>query len=124
MAVAIALAMSCGSKGGGTGPTPTPQPSGGTSSVTITIANNTVSPKNVNVTRGNRVTFTNNDSQGHNMHSDPHPFHTDCPEINQVGFVAPGQSQQTGAFMTSRTCGYHDHDRDTVEGLKGTITVQ
>ena len=36
--------------------------------------------------------FVNNDSRSHEMFSDPHPEHTDCPEINQVGFLSPGQS--------------------------------
>lgn len=125
VAAAIGCLVSCGSKsGGGTGPTPTPQPGGGTSTATIVIANNAVSPKNVTVSRGDRVTFTNTDGQSHDMQSDPHPFHTDCPEINVVGSIATGQSRQTGVFMTARTCGYHDHDRDTVAGLKGTITIQ
>jgi hypothetical protein len=58
------------------------------------------------------------------MESDPHPVHTDCPEINQVGLLNPGQSRRTGTLNIARTCGYHDHDRDTVESLQGTITVQ
>lgn len=70
------------------------------------------------------MTFVNNDTQSHDMQSDPHPAHTNCPEINQVGFLSPGQSRQTGIFNTARTCGYHDHNRDMVESLQGTITVQ
>ena len=124
-AAAVGYLASCGSKaGGGTGPTPTPPSGGGTSTATIVIANNAVSPKNATVSRGDRVTFTSTDSQSHDMQSDPHPFHTDCPEINQVGSISAGQSRQTGVFTTARTCGYHDHDRDTVAALKGTITIQ
>jgi plastocyanin len=108
-----------------TSPSPTPPPAGGgTSTPTITIANNTVTPKNITATRGSRVTFVNNDNQPHDMESDPHPVHTDCPEINQVGLLSPGQSRQTGALNTARTCGYHDHNRDMVASLQGTITIQ
>jgi plastocyanin len=130
LAVAIATfacMMSCGgAKGGGTQPMPTspPPPSGNTGGPTITIANNSVSPKNVTVARGDRVTFINSDTQSHDMQSDPHPTHTDCQEINQVGFLNPSQSKQTGTFSTGRTCGYHDHNRDMVDSLKGTITIQ
>jgi hypothetical protein len=60
----------------------------------------------------------------HDMSSDPHPTHTDCPEIDQVGVLNPLQSRQTGNLNIARVCGYHDHDRDTVQGLRGTITVQ
>jgi plastocyanin len=121
-AAALAFIAACG--GGGTTPSPTPPPGDDGTSSTITIASNAVSPKNITVTRGSRVTFVNNDTQSHDMESDPHPVHTDCPEINQVGFLSPGQSRQTGTLNTARSCGYHDHNRDTVESLKGTITIQ
>jgi plastocyanin len=110
---------------GTTSPSPTPTPGGGgTSTPTITIANNAVSPKSITVTRGSQVTFVNNDNQAHDMESDPHPIHTDCPEINQVGFLSPGQSRRTGTLNIARTCGYHDHNRDMVESLQGTIVIQ
>ena len=100
-------------------------PSPGPSAATITISNNAVSPKNVTVTRGSQVLFVNNDSRPHNMASDPHPDHTDCPEINQVGVLNPGQSRQTGNMTTNRAvCGFHDHDNPTVVGLQGSITIQ
>jgi len=70
------------------------------------------------------VTFVNSDSRTHQMFSNPHPEHTDCPEINDVGFLNPRQSRQTGNMNTVRTCGYHDHNQDTVVSLQGTITIQ
>ena len=76
------------------------------------------------VAAGTRVTFVNNDSRVHDMNSNPHPEHTDCPAINQVGFLQPGQSQQTGNLNTSRTCGFHDHNRDSDTSLQGTIVIQ
>jgi plastocyanin len=130
-AAVCALAFAVAGCGGGpksssSGTTPTaPSPTGGNVSMpTITIANNAVSPRTITVTRGSRVNFVNNDTQSHDMQSDPHPTHTDCPEINQVGFLSPGQSRQTGIFSTARTCGFHDHNRDTVDSLRGTITIQ
>jgi hypothetical protein len=60
----------------------------------------------------------------HEMYSNPHPEHTDCPEINSVGFLNSGQSRQTGNMNTARTCGYHDHELNTVLSLQGTITIQ
>jgi hypothetical protein len=70
------------------------------------------------------VTFTNNDSRVHEMDSDPHPEHTDCVELNQVGFLNPGQSRQSGNLNTARRCGFHDHGNPDNAGLKGTITIQ
>jgi plastocyanin len=119
------LAAACGGTSG-TPPSPTPSGGGGgtTDTSTITIANNAVSPKTITVTRGSQVTFVNSDNQPHDMQSDPHPTHTDCPEINQVGLLNQGQSRRTGTFNTARTCGYHDHNRDMVQSLQGTIVIQ
>ena len=96
---------------------------GGTATSTITITSAGVSPKTITVVQGTQVTFVNNDSQNHDMFSNPHPEHTDCPEINSVGFITPGQTKQTGNLNTLRTCGYHDHNLPTVTSLQGTITI-
>ena len=129
-AMALVLtAVSCG--GGGNSsttpsspsptPTATPTPSTG---ATITITSSGASPRSVTVSAGSRVTFVNNNSRAHDMSSDPHPVHTDCPEINQVGFLSPDQSRQTGNLNTVRTCGFHDHNQDTNTSLQGTIVIQ
>ena len=96
---------------------------GGTVAATITITSAGVSPKAVTVTAGSRVTFVNNDSRPHDMNSNPHPEHTDCPEIN-VGFIAAGASGTTQNLNNRRTCGYHDHNQPDVVALQGTITIQ
>jgi hypothetical protein len=66
----------------------------------------------------------NNHTRAHDMSSDPHPDHTNCPEINQIGFLSPGQQRTSGNFNTARTCGFHDHNEPDTAGLKGTITIQ
>jgi plastocyanin len=105
------------SGGGGGGGT------GGTVTATITITASGVSPKNVTVAPGSRVTFVNNDSRRHDMASDPHPAHTDCQEIT-VGDLGPGQSGTTQNLNVSRTCGFHDHNQPGVTSLEGTIRIQ
>ena len=122
-------AMALGSGCGGNDAAPSPSTGGGggggsTTATTITITSTGVSPKTLTVPRGTQVTFTNNDSVNHEMNSDPHPVHTDCPEINSVGSLVPGQSKMTGNLNTARTCGYHDHLRNTVVSLQGTIIIQ
>jgi plastocyanin len=113
------LAAGCG--GGADSPgTPTPPPPG----ATITIGQAGVSPKDVQITVGGRVRFINSDTRLHNMGSDPHPDHTDCPEINQVGFLLAGQSRETGNFVQVRTCGFHDHESPDTQSLRGTITIR
>ena len=103
----------------GAAQTPTP-----TTDTTITITSSGVSPPSVTVAAGSRVTFVNNDSSAHDMSSDDHPAHTECPEINEVGFLAAGQSGQTGNLTTARTCSYHDHNQSTNTSLQGTIVIQ
>jgi plastocyanin len=89
----------------------------------VTIMPSGVSPKELQVPVGSRVTFVNNNSRAHDLESDPHPFHIDCPAINAVGFIRPGESKQTGVFGVERTCSYHDHLQDTNRALRGTIVV-
>jgi len=112
-----------GACGGSESPptTPTPPP-GATPTITITASG--VTPKTLEVPLGSRVRFVNNDSRAHNMSSDPHPDHTDCPEINQAGFLQPGQSRDTGNLVQARTCGFHDHDNPNNTALRGTITIR
>jgi plastocyanin len=104
------------SGGGGGGNT-------GTISATITITAAGVSPSTVTVAPGSRVTFVNNDSRPHDMASDPHPAHTDCPAVS-VGFLQAGQSATTQNLNTVRTCSFHDHNQPDVQSLQGSIRIQ
>jgi plastocyanin len=124
--LACALAACGGSDAAPTPPpvTPPTTPPGAVATTTITIANNTVTPKDIIVPLGSQVTFVNNDNRSHDMESNPHPEHTDCPALAQVGFLTPGQSRQSGNLIVARICGFHDHNLAEVTGLQGTITIQ
>lgn len=128
LALGLAAMLSCGGSSGSSSPsTPSPSPStcnAPATSTTITISNNSVCPQNVTVPRGTQVTFVNQDTRAHEMNSDPHPEHTDCPEINSVGHLEPGQSRQTSNLNTVRRCGFHDHLNEQNAALKGSITIQ
>ena len=91
---------------------------------TITITSSGASPRNIQIAAGTRVLFVNNDSRSHNMTSDPHPSHTDCTDINQVGFLSTGESRETGNLVTVRTCGFHDHDSPSQANLQGQIVIR
>src|SRR5580765_2174282 len=91
VAIAIAMMAACGgSSSSSTSPSGACTPS--SSPNTLVIQNNTICPSALTVTRGTQITILNSDSRTHTMNSDPHPEHTDCPEINQIGFLNPGQS--------------------------------
>ena len=114
----VAVGAGCSSaKSGPTGPSGSP-------AATIIITTAGVSPATVTVPRGSQVQFTNNDRVSHQVTSDPHPEHTDCPEINSVGFLAVNQSRQTSNLNVARTCGFHDHDRPDDKSLQGSIIIQ
>lgn len=127
LAGAAALAMACGGgEGSNSGPPTSPGPNNPNPvpTTTITITASGVNPQTITVPVGSRVTFVNNDSRQHEMNSDPHPTHGDCPAIDDVAFIAPGQSKQTGNLTVARTCGYHDHNQPDVTSLQGRIIVQ
>jgi plastocyanin len=126
--VGVALAVvvaGCGSYDSPTEParppvSGTPGPLG----ATVTIgANGAVSPSSVTISVGQSVAFVNNNTRRHDMTSDPHPTHTDCPQMNAVGFLNPGQTRNTNAFPTARTCGFHDHDDPDNASLRGQIVI-
>ena len=92
---------------------------------TITIgANGSVTSSQVNIAVGQSVTFTNGDTRSHDMESDPHPAHTACPSIANVGLLQPGQSKTSFGFAGAGTCGYHDHNDSENRGLQGRIVIQ
>jgi hypothetical protein len=121
--LSLAAAPACSSSPG-TQPTPPPSCNTPSTSTTIVISGGAACPQNITVARGSRVTMVNQDSVAHEMYSDPHPDHTDCLELNQIGHLEPSQSRESGNLVTARTCGFHDHLRPDVAALKGRITIQ
>jgi plastocyanin len=121
---ALAVMTACGGSSSPTAPSGgsgSPGPSG----ATITIGSNgAVSPSQVTIVVGQSVTFVNNDSRVHDMASNPHPAHTDCPSMNAAGNLSPGQTRLTNAFTAARTCGFHDHNNPTDTALQGNVIIQ
>jgi hypothetical protein len=119
--VLLAIVSGCG--GGGGPSSPSPPPSSNPHRIIIS-ASGAVSPAELIVPPGTRVLFINNHSRRHDMTSDQHPDHLDCPEINQVGVLQPNQSRETGNLVAVRTCGFHDHDLPDDPLLKGRIIIR
>ena len=120
--IAAVLLASCAACGGDS---PSSTPNNPTNPFTITISpSGIVSPKQLTVPPGTRVLFVNNHSRRHDMTSDPHPEHLDCPELNQVGVLNAGQSRESGNLVTVRTCGFHDHDDPDNVNLRGSIVIR
>jgi hypothetical protein len=106
---------------GGCGSSPS-APSG-VAAATISIGANGVSPVEVRIKAWSQVQFVNNDSRIHSMASDPLDQHSDCPPINFVGTLQPGESRNTGTLNVPRTCGFHDHLNQTDQRFWGRIIV-
>jgi len=114
VAAGVSLAGACGGSPSA--------PSGGDATITITATG--PNPAEVRIAAGGRVTFTNSDVRVHAVSSDPIQVHTDCPAINDVGTLNPGQSRSTGALTVARVCGFHDHNNELDPTFKGRIIVQ
>ena len=131
MTAVTVLMVASGACGGSSNPgAPTPPSGGGggggggTSGNVFTLTSAGVSPTELTISPGTRVQFVNNDSRNHEMNSDPHPTHGDCPELDAVGFLTPGQSRETGTFNTVRTCSFHDHNLFPQPQWQGRVIVR
>jgi len=113
------LLTACGS-GGGSPTAPEPTPSG----PTVTITGTGLTPRAIEIPVGGRLTIVNRDAIAHDMGSDPHPGHEDCPELNQIGMLQPGQARTSGNLVEARTCGMHDHLRHLDTSLHLVITIR
>ena len=118
------LAAGVAGCGGSSDVSPSTPPSADTPAATITITANGASPKSVTVSPGSQVLFVNNDSREHQMFSDPHPEHTDCPAFDQVGSLRAGQSRATGNLNVVRTCNFHDHLHFEEMALRGSVVIR
>ncbi len=83
-----------------------------------------MSPLEISISVGQRVTFVNNDTRVHDVVGGADPSRPDCPEILQAGFLTPGQRGDTGVFTTARTCEYHDHTALGVPAFSGRIIIR
>ena len=113
--------FACG--GGGNPGGPSQQPPPNPNVITIT-SGGVATPREITVAPGSRVLFVNQDGRRHDMTSDDHPDHLECPAINQVGLLNVGQSRETGNLNAVRTCGFHDHEDSDNNNLKGRIIVR
>jgi plastocyanin len=100
------------------------RPPPGAEGASISITPSGLSPSVVTIAAGQSVTFVNQDTVAHNIASTPVPTYDDCPPINRVGQLAPGQSVQTGALSVTRSCSFIDLSRVSDPRWQGTITVQ
>ena len=99
-------------------------PTAPSAAATVTIGPAGVSPGEVRIKSWSYVTFVNNDTRPHSIVSDPVDAHTQCPPLNRVGLLQPGESRDTGTLNLTGACGFHDHDNQGDARLRGRIVVE
>jgi plastocyanin len=113
-------------------PSKTNAPSGNSSTTTSNAETNSTKPAAVTITydgtsftnsassvkSGEAIKVINNSSKQLDFDSDPHPVHTDDPELN-AGDIDPGQSK-TFTVTKKGHWGFHNHHDPSQHG---TITV-
>ena len=121
-ASACLLLLFVTSCGGGNGSTTGPEPVRSEPIVNVTARG--FEPPSVVVAVGGRVRFQNFDDRPHSIASNPVDTHADCPAINEVGLLVPGQVKATGTLRDARTCTYHDELSEATQLLTGSITIR
>jgi hypothetical protein len=117
-----ALAVACGGSDSPTAPTP---PSSGTpapAAVTLTITAQGLTGGG-EVAVGGTITVVNNGTSAHEISSDPHPAHTDCPGLN-FGTLQPGQQRTSQPLTAARSCGMHDHINPGTQSLTKSMVIR
>jgi plastocyanin len=85
----------------------------GTANISITA--NGFNPKEIKITKGTKVIFTNNDTAQHWPASGPHPAHTLYPGFDALKGLAQGETY-TFTFDKVGEWPYHDHLNPSVTG--------
>ena len=89
----------------------------------MTFTANGVSDASPRIAVGQKVRFTNNDSRVHTLYTTPHILHSDCPALNDIGTLQPGQSGESGVLNERRGCGFHDHNNPDDIRFRGQVLV-
>ncbi len=125
----VALA-GCGGNGSGGGTNPwlgtlqitSAAPGGATTCATthtVRFTASGVAPTSVTAAGGDCVAFENQDTAPHQPASNPHPTHTQCPELNAPGPLTQGMTFTTAVLSGPKTCGWHDHLNPPATGTGG-----
>ena len=99
-------------------------PSAPSPAATLTIGPTGIDRQDVRIKAWDFVTFVNNDVRPHTIVSDPVDAHSQCPQINRVGVLQPGERRETGSLELKRICGFHDHNDPSDRSFQGRIVVE
>ena len=89
----------------------------------LTVTDAGVTPNRLQIDVGQQFLLVNRSSANRQISSNRHPIHTDCPPLNQPGFLPPGASGLSGIFNTARSYGFHDHQNPIDRTMRGEIVI-
>jgi hypothetical protein len=97
------------------------QPRAAVPAVSITAGG--VKPQVLHVDYPVTVTFKNADAVPHRLESAPETIWDNCPEMNAVGTLKPGQSQAVAFSEKDAVCAYQDAGQPTNTAFQGYIAI-
>lgn len=86
----------------------------------VLIENNEFVPATLTVKKGTTVTWINKDQAEHWVVSDPHPTHSDLPDLNSKKGLLQNETYQF-TFNEIGEFNYHDEKNNTITG---TVVVE
>jgi hypothetical protein len=82
-----------------------------------------VSPDILHLDAPVTVTITNNDGAAHRLEPAPELGYGDCPEVNELGTLQPGQSGKVTITRALVICVFHDSAAPANQAFQGFIVV-
>jgi hypothetical protein len=89
----------------------------------VRVSSAGVSPQNAHLDAPITVTFINGDSVAHRFEAAPELRFGDCPEMAQLGTLAPGEVGTVTIRRTVVICAYHDGGVPTSAAFQGLLVV-
>lgn len=124
LAALLGLLGGCG-KASVTNPPPAnfsvpPPPPEGPYVATITAAG--VSPLVLHVWTTRTAVFVNGDTQAHAIFADPHPAHSECQGMLNIGKIKPGERREIPNLPIDG-CFYHDDNDPANKAFQGVVVI-
>ena len=79
-------------------------------------------PQTLHVFVGRKASIVNQDSRPRTIFSDPHPSHTRCSGLLNLGTLAPGERRDLDNLPID-ACFFHDEDDPTNNAFRGLVLV-
>ncbi len=88
----------------------------------VSITSTGMSPQVLHVWEGRKAGFVNEDTQPHAVFADPHPAHTSCTGMLNIGTLAPGERRDVENLPID-ACYYHDEGDPANMAFRGLVLV-